>query len=265
MQFALGADAVGIVAAVDVTEIQGGHRYQEGGILVPGLQLGAPREQLAQHLVHALQGVVAQARVAGVAGGAAHPDGLHEDALVQADGLHARGLADDGVAAQAALRIDQRLGADHGAFLVGGGEDDDGVFQLAGPVAARRLDGQGQEALHVRGAQAVEAIVGLGHGEGIVLPAAFVVGHGIGVAGQYQAVGAAPQGGDEVGLVAAGAERLDLGGESQAVEPFGEPVDHRPVALIIGGADAADGRQGDQLVDHGQESGRLQDHGVALR
>ena len=63
----------------------------------------------------------------------------------------------------------------------------------------------GDEALHVRGAAAVELAAALDDGEGIALPGLARHRHHVGMAGQHDAAGdLRPDGGKEVGLRAVG-------------------------------------------------------------
>ena len=131
--------------------------------------------------------------MAGVAG---DPYRLHDDALVAAHRAHGGGLADHRVAGLGPAQFDDGLGTVHGALLIGGGEDDQWCAQLFGPVDARRLDGEGEEGLHVRGPQAIQTLVLFGQLEGVKVPVALVIGDGVGVTGQHQAAGTLAQGGD---------------------------------------------------------------------
>ena len=84
MQLALGADAIRIVAAVDMAQVEGRHVDGEQRIAVLLLQLVAPSEHFADAPMHALERADAQGGVAGMA--RERPVSriaLHGDALVQ--------------------------------------------------------------------------------------------------------------------------------------------------------------------------------------
>jgi hypothetical protein len=212
-----------------------GQADREGRVVVGALQLVAPGQHLGQHLVHALQRVVAQARVAGMAAAAGEAHRLAHHALVHAHRAQAGGLADDGVAAQRSAGLHQRAGAVHGRFLVGGGEDDQRLFQVRGGQPARGLDGDPQERLHVGGAEAIETTAVLAQLERVVLPQRGIEGYGIGVTGQHQPARTAAQRRDQVGLVRMPGNVEYLNPKAGIAEPARQQLQQRPVALVPAG------------------------------
>jgi hypothetical protein len=132
-QGAGAANPVRIVATVNVAEVHRRSRDAECGIIVLVLHPFAVLEQRGHELVHALERVVAQRRIAGVAGLADILDGHGQVALVLTHRQQAGGLADDAVASKPFAVIRDQPGAAHGGFLVGGGDQRERVFQ-AGEV-----------------------------------------------------------------------------------------------------------------------------------
>ena len=185
-------------------------------------------------------------------GATGHSHGFHHDALVHAH-RHQRGrLADYGGPGLRVARGHQGAGAVHGTLLVGGRQQDQRLLQGGVQEGSGGGQGQREEALHIRAAQAVQPVVALGEGQGVTLPAALVEGHGVGVACQHQAAGPAPQGRDQVGFGAVCGNRLDLGAKPHIAQPAGQQVDDRAVALVpqrVGGADGRCRHQLSQLFD----------------
>ena len=175
---------------------------------------------------------------------------LHHDALVHAHRLKARRLANHRVTGLGSAGLGQRPGTVHGAFLVGGGQDDQWLLQRLIHKRFRRFDGQRKEAFHVTGAQAVPAVVLLGQGEGVALPALVVKRHGVGVAGQHQATRTTAQGGDQIVFAGHAGHFQDFHGEPHRLQPFSQGTNHRLIAVIPIGGRAGDRGQGNQPGQH---------------
>ncbi len=218
--------------------------------------------RLAHDLLHPFQGRVAQGGVAGVAGLADQTHRLVHHSLVQSDRAQGGGLPDDGIAPQGAAGLDQGPGAAHGGFLVRRGQEGQGLLQILSLQPACGLHGQGEEGLHVAGAQAVEPAAVLGDGEGVPRPAAGVVGDRIRMARQDQTPWPRAQGGDEVGLVRLVGQFQDLHPVTGVRQPFRQAVDEVAVAHVQFGLDAAHRGQGDQVLQHGAELGGVAMHGT---
>src|SRR5690606_116239 len=155
---------------------------------------------------------------------------------------------------------DQRLGATHGAFFVGRGEDDQGPAQ--GPVqGAYGFDNQREEPLHIATAQPVPASVGFSQRKGVMLPALGIARNGVGMPSQDQAAGTHAQAGDQVGLAWGVGNRLDPTVETEFAEPTGQQLDYREVGLVVFRLGAADGgglQQGGKLrLERGEGHGGL--------
>ncbi len=127
-------------------------------------------------------------------------DALHHHPLVQADRPQVGRLADHRGATQRPPAFGEGTGAGHRAFLVAGGEDHQRLAERLVEQRQQGLDGQREEALHVATAEAVPAAVALVQAQRIAAPQRFVVGHGIGVAGQHQPAGTAAVAGQQVEL-----------------------------------------------------------------
>ncbi len=252
MQFALAADAVGIVAAVNMTQVYRRCRHLEQGIAETGGEFIAPLQDLGKHQAHAVQGIVAQRWVTGMAGAAGDADAFHGDALVQADGFQARGFADEGMTSQLFLCICQGPCAAHGAFLVGRGENHQGLPELAGVQVTDGFEYQREEAFHVGAAQAVQPVVPFGQFEGVGAPAAAVEGHGVRMPGQHQAFGTAACRGNEIELAGIVGNRQFLRLKAQVVQPVLQQVDDTHIRLVPFGADTAYRGLGDEAPHHVQ-------------
>jgi hypothetical protein len=114
MQLALAADPIGVVAAVDVAEIEGGVRDPETFVPMAVLKLRTPGHQGAHDLVHAVQGVVPERRVARVAAAPDQPNRLAHHALMQTHGPQTGRLSDHRIAPERLAGSDQCARAMHG-------------------------------------------------------------------------------------------------------------------------------------------------------
>ena len=183
-----------------------------------------------------------------------HLQRFHEDALVLANGYQIGGLADHAVAARAptvlSVGIEQGTGAVHAAFLVGRYQQAHGCGQFFGRVFAGHGGGDRDEAFHVTGAQAVESTIALGQAKGVAVPAVIVIGHGIDMSGEHQAVFTgrvvSAQACDEVHLVVAVGHGGDRAGKTGLLEPIGQVFDGGAIAAIEVRIVAADGAMADQ-------------------
>ena len=193
--------------------------------------------------MHAFHGVVAQGRVAGVSGPPPEGDGLDHDPLVHDDGLQARRFADDGMAAQALFRVDQGLGAGHGAFFVAGCQQDDGTFYLFQVEGLQYLHHDREKAFHIRRSQTVKTAVFLRQPEGVLAPRGFVVRHRIGMPGQHQAASAFAEARHQVDLVRPAADGHGLDTETQVGKPVRKQLYRGKVALVMARVDAAHRRR----------------------
>ncbi|MNZ69887.1 hypothetical protein D3C78_882030 [compost metagenome] len=229
-QGTLAADAVGVVATMDTAEVHCRLRHAELRVAEFLLPLPAQVHQFAHHLVHGLQGAMAQARIGRVAAAPKDVDALHHHPLVQADRLEPGRLADHRRTAQGPPGLGQGAGAGHRAFFVTGGENQQRLLEVVSQQGLHGFDDQGEKALHVATAQAHPAPVDLGQLERIGLPKLGVVGHGVAVPGQHQPARAAAVACQQVEL--ARADLLDIAGKTQVPQPAGQQVDHRTVGLI---------------------------------
>ncbi len=182
VQFALGADAIGIVTTVDTAQVQGGHLYLEVGVAVLFLPFAAQGQQFAERLVHAFQRVAAQGRVGGMARLPVKPQPLHHDALVHAHWFEIGGLADHRVTGFRFAGFCQCPGAIHRAFFVSSGQDNQWLLQGLAGKGPGGFNGQREKALHIAGAQTVPAVVLFRETERITLPAFVVKRYGVGMA-----------------------------------------------------------------------------------
>ena len=187
LQFGMAADAVRVVAGVQAAQIHGGHLDLEQRALVAVGKLLAKADQLGHHRVHGVQGAAAQGRIGGVPGGALQLNGDQHETLVGVNGLKPRGLADDRGLGPRPAGLQQKSAAGHGGLLIAGGRQDQRRAQLAAGDGSGGTERHREEALHVAGAQPIEAVIALGHGEGIVAPSILIERHGVGVPGQHQA------------------------------------------------------------------------------
>lgn len=257
-QFAGAADAVGVIAAVNGAEVEGGMIDGEGRVAMPLAQFPLPGQQLTHDGMHADQGVGAQGRVAGMPRPPMHDDRLHHHALVQTDGFEPGGFSDDRPPTQPSLLGEQLPRARHGAFLVGRPQQHQRALEVSRLERGRGRQRQGQERLHVRAAEAVNPPVPFGGRERVAGPQFRVAGDGVGVAGQHQS--AREVGGrgraqcrDQVGFM--GADRIDFHLKTQTLGPFRQAVNHPQIALIMTRIGAADRGLPDQGADH-VEDGR---------
>ena len=250
LQFGVAADAVGIVAGPQAAQVQRGHFDFKKRAAVPTAEFLAKADQLRHHRVHGVQRVVAQGRIGRVPGGALKLDGDQHEALVGVYGLKPGGFADDGGLRPGLAGLQEKPAPGHGGLLIAGGRQDQRRPQLAAGEGGGGAQRHRKEALHVAGAQAVEAAVALGHGEGILTPGGFIEGHGVGVPGQHQPAFAGPQGGDQIGLAGDAGQGHQLDGGAQALKPAGQVLDDPQVALIDIGVGAAHRWLGDQRPQH---------------
>ena len=179
---------------------------------------------------------------------------VHEDALVHAHRLESGGFADHGVACLGASGGGQRLGAVHGRFLVGRGQDDQRLPQFAVGELGGGFHGQCQKALHVADAEAVPVAVAFAELERIAVPAVFIERYGVRVPGQHQAAGTAAAHRDQVELAGPVRHRHALAVEAQIVQPAGQQVDDRLVGHVERRVLAGHRRPGEQF---GNKLGKL--------
>ncbi|MNL36471.1 hypothetical protein D3C87_1585540 [compost metagenome] len=119
------------------------------------------------------------------------------------------------------------------------------------------LNGQGKKTLHVATAQPDPATIDFGQFQRIGLPQRTIERHRVTVPGQHQTTGAGTESGQQVEF--AGADLLDVAGETQIAEPGRQQVDHRTIGLIEACLGTADGRCSDQcseLIFHGRQRHR---------
>ncbi len=162
-------------------------------------------------------------------------------------------LADHRVAPEGPAGLRERDGPAHGGLLVGRGQQHQRAREGAVQQPPRRLQGEGEEALHVRGPEAVQAPAVLGQPERVVAPAALVIGDGVGVSGQDQPAGPPAEGRHQVLLARVSGDVLDLAREPQSRGPLRQERDHPRVALVVGRRDAAHRRLGNQPRQHGHQ------------
>ena len=131
-----------------------------------------------------------------------------------------------------------------------GGEQHQRLTQVPGAEPFGRGQGHGEEALHVGGAEAVEAPVARLRAERVAGPAAGVVGDRVGVSGEDQPAWPVAECGDQVDLVGMIWNLLPLDAKAEWLGPLGEQLAYAAVAHVELWIDAADRGRGDQASDH---------------
>ena len=205
--------------------------------------------------MHPFQRAHAQRRIAGMARPALETDRFHQDALVHPHRLQPGRLADQRMPSQRLARRRQRPRAVHAALFIRRGQNHQRLAQIARREFPRRFDRQRQKRLHIGGTQPVNPPVRDHATERIEAPATGVERHGIGMPGQHQPARSTAQRGDQVGLVRPLRQRLDPHREAGVLQPAGQQVDDRPVALVELRRHAAHRRGGDQLTNAVQQQG----------
>jgi hypothetical protein len=150
-----------------------------------------------------------------------------------------RGLAK----APAELR-DQMRRAEAADLLVVGESKMDRHLERARQHLRQQREAQGDEALHVRGAAAIEPAVALRQGEGIAAPRLAFDRHHVGVAGEHEAarrVGA--DAGPQVGLRLAVRSRHQVAADAVLRQVIADPLDEVEIAA------RRDRREGDQPLE----------------
>ncbi|MNZ50502.1 hypothetical protein D3C78_682900 [compost metagenome] len=240
VQLAAAADAVRAVAPLDVAEVQRGLWHRESVVGVLLFQAVLQLEHLPHGLVHDLQSVDPVGGIRAVAALACDADGLRHVALVGHHGHQAGGLTYHRIVGFDLGRRGDGTGSRHGGLFVGGSENTQRLAERLEIDLLERLHDEGEEALHVDGAEPVQAVALLGHLEGILAPAPLVEGHGIGMARQQQAAFTLAIGRHQVELAGLLRQRRHLAVEAELAEPVGQQPDHRLIALIPAGIRAAD-------------------------
>ena len=159
-------------------------------------------------------------------------DGFHQHALVPADGLQVRGLADDAIVRLRTATGSQDARALHLAFLVGCYHDVQGAAQSLGIEARGHRDGHGQETLHVSGSKAMQAGIARGQRKRIALPALVVIRHRIAVSGQDQSAFPAAQSRDQIGLARRLGQSHDFDRAADVFEIAGQAFDHGEIGTV---------------------------------
>ncbi len=255
VQRTVATDAVGVVAAVDMTQIEGGTRYRKRGMAIAAREFLAPSHEVSHNLLHTVEGIAAQARVTRMAGPADEAYRFSHYALVQTHGGEPGRLPDHGVATDRTTRVGQRPGATHGGLFVRGGQDHQGSLQVLRRQPPCRLDGDPQEGFHVTGAESIEPTTVFRELEGVMTPVFRVVGHRVRVPRQHQPPRSRSQGRNQIDLTQTTRHRHRFGAESRRFQPVGQQTDDGLIGLIQLGIDAADGGRGDQGLQHGGQRG----------
>ncbi len=157
---------------------------------------------------------------------------LHHDALVHAHRFQAGRLADDRVAGLGLASFCQGPGTVHGALFVGSGQYNQGLLEILVHKGPGCFNGQREKAFHVAGTQPVPAIVPLGQGKGVALPAFVIKGHRIGMAGQHKTARAAAKGSDQVEFSGHAWHFQDFHGKPEGFQPFCQGSHHGLVTMI---------------------------------
>ena len=259
LQLAMAANAVWIVAAVDCAEVERRMGNLEKPALVAAAQLVPEAHQLGDDGVHGIERVAAERWIRGMAAAAEQAHRFHHDSLVAADRPQAGGLADDRRARPGAAEFGEGAGALHRGFLVGGGEDDQRLLEFLIEQRPHGFDSDGEEALHVGYAEAVELVVALAQAQRIGVPQRLVAWHGVGVAGEDDAAGPAAPGRDQVELVVAGVGRRghEFAGEAERLQLLGQEMHHRRIAHVDAGIGRADAGERDHLAQRRQQAGEV--------
>ena len=233
---------------MDVAEVHRRRRDGKRRVVVMLLDAVAVSVERGHELVHAVERVIAEPGIAGVPRLAQVFDRHRQVALVLANRLQARGLADDAIAPEFLAVVGDQFGAFHRGFFVRGGDDRQRPRKPVEIDLAARREREREKALHVAAAEPVDAVVGFARAERIAAPQAWIAGHGVGMARQHQAVAAAAGARDQVGFALV--DRLDFDVEAEGFGPVGDQVDDAAVAHVHVGVDAADRWGRDQLRDH---------------
>ena len=156
-------------------------------------------------------------------------------ALVPGAEAHRGRLADDGEAgfAEALTQLrDQMRRAETAHLLVIGESQMDRRLQRPCQHVRHQRQGQRDEALHVRGAAAIELAVAPGERERIAAPRLVLHRHHVGMAGQHDAAGAIrADGGPQIGLRLAVRCRHQGCRHAKLGQIVADPLDQRQVAL----------------------------------
>ncbi|MNE75541.1 hypothetical protein D3C80_1717110 [compost metagenome] len=123
MQLAAGADTVGRIAPVDMTEVHGRVGHGKGRVVKALLQRFAQLHQAADGFMHQIDGVHAARRVTRVAGLADDADGVGYVALVRTHRLQRGWLTDNGEVRTDAGRGGKITCAGHRRFFICGGQN----------------------------------------------------------------------------------------------------------------------------------------------
>lgn len=263
MQFCVWADAVGRITTVQVTEIHGRVRNVEHGTVPIALQCRAVLHQRLHDLVHAFERVVAERRVAGMAGRPVYANGIEKNAFVRADGSQAGRFADDCMARPRSPRFDECPAAAHAGFFISRTENDQRLLQRAGVEARRCSYGNCQKTLHVGSTQPDIVPIFATQPERVAAPA-LECRHGIEMSSQHQAaVGVSArwqQGRKQVDLSGSARNVEDFDLERQIFEPCCDAFRGAAVTHVQRRVHAAHGGRGDDCFEHAVEIGDLVRH-----
>ena len=227
VQLAAAADAVRAVAPLDVAEVQGGLGHGEAVIRVLLLQIPLQLEHLTHGLVHDLHGIDAVGGIRTVAASACDANGFRYVALVGHHGHQPGGFADHRVVGFEFGCGGDGAGPGHGGLFIGGGQDAQRLAQGLEVDLLERFHDKGEEALHVDGAEPVQAVALFGHLEGILCPGSFIKGNRIRVTRQQQPPFSLTIGRHQVELARQIRQGRHLALESKLAEPVGQQPDHR--------------------------------------
>ena len=197
-------------------------------------------EHLAHGFVHDLHGVDAVGGIRAVTASACDANGLRHVTLVGHYGHQTGGFTDHRIVGFDLGRRGDGAGARHGGLLVSGGQDAQRLAEGGQIDLLERLHDEGEEALHVDGAEPVQAVALLGYLEGILAPASLVERHRIGVTCQQQPPFPLAIGRHQVEFARQVGQCRHLALEAELAEPVGQQPDHRLVALIPARIRAAD-------------------------
>ena len=197
-------------------------------------------QHLPHRLVHDLHGVDAVGGIRAVTALAGNADRLRHMPLVGHHRHQSGRLANHGVVGFQFGRRGDGAGPRHGGLFVGSGENTQRLVELGEVNLFERLDDKGEEALHIDGAEAIEAVALFGHLEGVLAPAPLIERHRIGVTRQQQTALPLTDRRHQIELARQIGERRYLALKTELTEPVSQQPDHRLVALIPLGIRAAD-------------------------
>ena len=242
------ADPVGIVAAMDMSQVHRRRRNGKGRVIVLLLDFIAVCIQGGHELVHAVKRIVAEPRIARMPGLTQEFDRHRQVALVLSNRGQACGFANNTEATEFFTIIGNQLRTTHGAFLVGGCHQRKRSFEIfkVNPAACRER--KRKKTFHVAAAEPVNAVICLAGREWIAAPQGRVTGHGVGMARKHQAVAAATGTRNQVKFIIVYGLDFDL--ETKAFTPFGHLVDNATVTHIEIRVHAAHRRGRNQGRDH---------------